>query len=996
VAEIEWEDAPKQKIEWEDDAVEWESEETTLVNDVMDAFVYAGKSMKHGFDVSASHMFDLAANIPMMLNEAGDYLDKQMGIKDQKTVLKTVEQWLRNQAEYGMPSEEQAPKDIIGKVYSGIGAAPATLATYLPAVKGLGAVKGMAATEALAAAEEGPGAALEAGAKGALIGGTLKAVEPLARTARVPAMAAVGATQAAAEGGDVTDIVSGGIVMGGLGALGAKEGLRFKDLKKINTPDLPAKALIEPTKAESIVENAVKAEVKAREFAGNINLDKITTTESVKQSLKDVSKQYDQFNKARRGVVSHEETKRLADDLGLTVDKLLERRRGQAFNAHEALAARELLVTSGDKLTKLAERAQGGSDADLMAVQAQLTRHVAIQEQVAGMTAEAGRALNQFKIQAKSSKAKLQVIQDIVESHGGRKQIEKIAEALADPANVKNINKLSRKLQRPKPSDMALELWINSLLSGPQTHAVNMTSNAAIAIWSLPENLIAAGLGKLHKGDKVLFGDVAARGYGFIEGAKEGLKRAGETIRTGEPVDPMSKLEMARNKAIPGKVGEAVRLPGRFLMAEDELFKSIGYRMELNSQAYRTAAKEGLKGRDFAKRIEELKVSPTEAMHLKATETARYQTFTKPLGPIGRGVQSVASAHPSIKLIMPFIRTPVNIVKYAGERTPFSVFSKEVRDTLKKGGAERDQQLAKIAMGTMVSSTAAALVAENMLTGGGPSDPRQKAALYATGWQPYSVKIGDKYHSYARIEPLGMLLGISADAAEIAGKMETKEADKVGAMVFGSVSKNLTSKTFLKGISEVLKAIDDPDRYGERWVQNYAGTVIPSAVSQTARVVDPVLRESRSVIDKIKSRIPYISKSLLPRRNLWGEPITLEGGLGPDIVSPIYQGTAKHDKVANEIVDLGLAPAMPLRKISGIELTPDQYDDYVIAAGKPAKKVLDTLVNDSGWDNYMDHQKAEIISTVIDEYKNQGRNEILVKYPELIQEIIKARIEKQQ
>jgi hypothetical protein len=583
-----------------------------------------------------------------------------------------------------------------------------------------------------------------------------------------------------------------------------------------------------------------------------------------------------------------------------------------------------------------------------------------------------------------------------VESHGGRKQIEKIAEALADPANVKNINKLSRKLQRPKPSDMALELWINSLLSGPQTHAVNMTSNAAIAIWSLPENLIAAGLGKLHKGDKVLFGDVAARGYGFIEGAKEGLKRAGETIRTGEPVDPMSKLEMARNKAIPGKVGEAVRLPGRFLMAEDELFKSIGYRMELNSQAYRTAAKEGLKGRDFAKRIEELKVSPTEAMHLKATETARYQTFTKPLGPIGRGVQSVASAHPSIKLIMPFIRTPVNIVKYAGERTPFSVFSKEVRDTLKKGGAERDQQLAKIAMGTMVSSTAAALVAENMLTGGGPSDPRQKAALYATGWQPYSVKIGDKYHSYARIEPLGMLLGISADAAEIAGKMETKEADKVGAMVFGSVSKNLTSKTFLKGISEVLKAIDDPDRYGERWVQNYAGTVIPSAVSQTARVVDPVLRESRSVIDKIKSRIPYISKSLLPRRNLWGEPITLEGGLGPDIVSPIYQGTAKHDKVANEIVDLGLAPAMPLRKISGIELTPDQYDDYVIAAGKPAKKVLDTLVNDSGWDNYMDHQKAEIISTVIDEYKNQGRNEILVKYPELIQEIIKARIEKQQ
>jgi len=968
--------------------------EKTVTDNILDSFVYAGKNLKHGYQSGAEYMYNVAANIPMMIHDTSNYLaEKTGGIPSDETVAKTIETWIRNEAKGISPPEDQAPESIIGKIYAGIGAAPATIATFLPAVKGAGAVAGMAATEAVAAADQGPSAALEAGAKGALMGGTLKAGEPLTRAARMPLMGAVGATQAAAEGGDVADVVSGGIVMGGLGAMGQKGGTKLKEL----LPEKPAVAPVTEkpisSKTEPTVNDYATAEAKAKEFAGNINLSKITAPDTVKQLLKDTAKEHDNFMGARRGVVSHEATMKAARDHGLTVDEFIARK-GRGVTESEALAGRLLMVKSADTVVALREKAVSGSDVDMLAFQEALTRHVAIQEAAAGETATAGRVLNQYKIQAATEKAQLDAIKNLIDANGGREQIEAVAKALTDPKNLGDFNQLAAKLVRPKPIDMVIEAWINGLLSGPQTHAVNMTSNAVVALLDIPQTAIAATLGTFRKGpDKVRYGEVLAKTYGFVEGSKVGAIRMVDTLRTGEPTDPLSKLESAKYKSIPGKLGEVVRTPGRFLMAEDEFFKAIGYRMDLNAQAFRVATNEGLKGRDLAKRIEELKISPTEKMHDQATEKARYQTFTKELGPTGKNVQKLAAENVYIKFLAPFIRTPTNIVKYAGERTAFSLVSKAVRTEMAKGGAARDEQIAKIAMGSMISTATAALVQQGLVTGGGSSDPRQRAAEYAAGRPPYSVLIGDQYHSYSRIEPFGMLMGITADMAEIMGQAKGDDVEKMPAMLAASIAKNITSKTYLKGLSETFKMFDNPERYGERWIQGYAGTLVPSIVSQTAKVIDPVLRETTTNLEKIKSRIPIISRSLTPRHTLWGEEIVLEGGFGPDIISPIYQSTKSNDKLLNEVADLKIAPSMPKKKLFGIELTTEQYAEYVVEAGKSAKRVLDTLVNKVSWDYRPDHQKIEIIEGVIRKQRQAARSKILAKYPDLIEEHIDKSLE---
>ena len=140
------------------------------------------------------------------------------------------------------------------------------------------------------------------------------------------------------------------------------------------------------------------------DFAGNINLGKLETPQDIARAL-DFTNRRVGFDAATRGRVSQAETERLAGELGMTPEALLSRRKGQALNAEEALAARQILAKSGNELVNMAKRVRAidepGDDVLADFRQAWM-RHAAIQEQVSGATAEAGRALAQFRMLANS------------------------------------------------------------------------------------------------------------------------------------------------------------------------------------------------------------------------------------------------------------------------------------------------------------------------------------------------------------------------------------------------------------------------------------------------------------------------------------------------------------------------------------------------------------------------------------------------------------------
>ncbi|KKL12179.1 hypothetical protein LCGC14_2538370, partial [marine sediment metagenome] len=391
------------------------------------------------------------------------------------------------------------------------------------------------------------------------------------------------------------------------------------------------------------------------------------------------------------------------------------------------------------------------------------------------------------------------------------------------------------------------------------------------------------------------------------------------------------------------------------------------------------AASEGLDGDAMASRMDEILRNPPEDIRLAAIDAGRYQTFTKPLGEGGQAYQSVVNAVPILRLITPFIRTPVNIMKFVGEGTVLAPLSKNVRAEFAAGGARRQMMMAKIAMGSMASAFAADLAARGLATGNGPSNPDTRK-IWLTTHQPNSIKVGDEWVAYGRLEPLGAFMGIAADIQMIMGDLDEPDRQNLATALVVAISKNVTSKTFLRGLSEAAQVMGDPDRRGERFIQQFAGTAVPSIVAQIARVQDPVLRDVRDIYDKWCSRVPGCSETLPPRRNIWGEIIVLGGGIGPDIMSPIYTKKVKVDPVSDEILRLGVRQQMPSRQIGGVELTPQEYEEYSRLAGQSALKELTKLMKRSDYKTASDGPdglKALAIKKVFAATRAEARGKIL-------------------
>jgi len=747
------------------------------------------------------------------------------------------------------------------------------------------------------------------------------------------------------------------------------------------------------------------------EFAGNINLNKIDSPDQVKNVIDEIAVTNDGFMEARRGVVKFgsdgEELAALAKETGLTENDLINRKSGSAFNAETAYAARVLNIESATNLTKLAKKAQG-TDAtaeDMFAFEEALNRHVAIQEQIAGITAEAGRTLRSFRETVASADVlRSKAIKDYIQAKGGGDRIEEMATFISNLDTPEQIAKFTKDAVKPKFKDKLQELWINSLLSSPSTHIVNVVSNGIVAATRMPEYAVASLLGAGRKGsDKVSFTETGGRIYGSMYGFLDGMRAFKNALIDPSSVDdPLTKLELQRQNSISGIKGEVIRLPGRFLTAEDQLFKSVGYRQELWGQAIRKAKSEG-KG---IKRAYEIMDDPAKNfpdIELKARDTARYQTFTNPLGPTGQSVQKIIQNHPWTRYIAPFVRTPVNIVKYAGQRTPLGVFAKSYKEAIKKGGAEADLARARVIVGSTAMASIAMLANDGLVTGRGPADYREKSILRETGWQPYSIRVGDSYYAYNRFEPVGILFGLAADWTDIYKYTDKKFADgnkpeleELATMLAASFTENITNKTFLTGISDFINVMFNPDRYGEASIQRFLASFVPTASYYVRKNSDPLIRDSQSVMDAFYNRIPGLSTELPARRNVFGEERRFQEGAAPEFLgtvgktfSPVAKSTITNDVVFNELVNLKITPSTPKRTIGGVDLTPKQYESLLMEMiPLQTKAKLEFLIKSPDYQALLPLQKTDAIKTIIQNDQKAARDLTAATYPNIIDDQI--------
>jgi len=692
----------------------------------------------------------------------------------------------------------------------------------------------------------------------------------------------------------------------------------------------------------------------ARTPQRNISLKYIDNFDDIGNLIDDVANVKGVMDEPNMQVETWAQTGKKAQSVELDLKDIFDNSRSLQLpkNASEQVALKQVMLQSAAELKSMGDdlllidpntgtmdfRADATPE-KLFEYRKAVNAYTAIYHKYTGQAREAARLLNAQKMPAGAAQIPMKDLMTSTQPEN-LLTIAKLIHEANDPAAI---TAAARESWSRRAGGMLYEYWINNLLGSIGTHTKNFVGNGITMSMAIPEHYLASGIGTLRKGiggtaDSIQANEVNAMSYGLIQGVNDGISAFFDTLKKdmGEVnlIDPThSKLEYYRKPEFTsgnmglnqnnmlGKTVDFigkwyVRLPGRFLQAEDELFKAVGYRMKLNEVAYRTANAEGLSPSSpaFYARVSEVIKEPPLDVHAEAINFARYQTFTNDMtGNMAAGAKKFQET-PIGKYFIPFLRTPVNILKYGMSRTPVGFMMPSVLRDLKAGGKAADLAMSRMTMGSTIAGSVA-LSLNNYddqgtyrprITGAGPMNPGVAAQWRQYGIEPYSIFVDGKYYPYDVVEPFGTVLAVIANGMEVLTNTDdpNDRAELIETMSL-TVAEYTTDKSYMQGFSNLLDLIQGRSQGNIKSILATFSPTSTTAMSKVAKDVDPIMRETKDVpsnhfgqyaaqiVAQIKSRTPGMSDGLMPKTDVfgqdiyWGEPLFAMHSISPAMARPM-------------------------------------------------------------------------------------------------------------
>lgn len=422
---------------------------------------------------------------------------------------------------------------------------------------------------------------------------------------------------------------------------------------------------------------------------------------------------------------------------------------------------------------ELAEVASLGGAEDLLRFKERASFLADMMAGTKGLLSEQGRGLGANRINTEALMGNAEAIARAAEEAGGEGALRRLAEqfktAYGDggPQGIAAVTRLAENQRGNRFLRVINEYYINSILSGGTTFAVNAGSGVVASLYRPLEDLIGgAAMGRAD-----LVQDSVQEIVGMLKAIPESFLWGKKVLKADEArLDPRAQMfEGDRMQAITSKnlgteadslmgqginfIGSTIRMPGRLLMATDEVVKQMNYRGVAYSRLMREGKKAGLSGEALAKHVQDrmdilidqgqrlsterayregLEAAAARQKELSETWTreevhqfarqkgeaffqqegmdslstianealtrAREVTFTTPLRPgsVSAFVSNLTNQHPIFKLIAPFIRTPVNLAGFAFRRSGVPDATNVITTQLRTMYAQRSFKLAKL------------------------------------------------------------------------------------------------------------------------------------------------------------------------------------------------------------------------------------------------------------------------------------------------------------
>lgn len=513
------------------------------------------------------------------------------------------------------------------------------------------------------------------------------------------------------------------------------------------------------------------------------------------------------------------------------------------------------------------------------------------------------------------------------------------------------------RIEGVKPLQLMTAYWYANLLSGPNTHAINLFGN---------------GMHLLLRG--ISMGIVDPQGFThFLKGIKEGAQRGAlegkavllngeQTVKEDNKYATPAVLELLytenpqtfRQKV--GNVASLLKYVFRALGAEDAFFYHSSRSARVHAAAARVARNRAkVEVRDFAELLAEelgsdkqlwldameqaaqeiravkggsVKVSDQkrrafEIVDLKRRKEVREEaerfaelaTFTNvPQGAMGifaqamnhlvRGVSRETrwGRFEPLRPVIPFVNIVGNVANATLDFTPWGFVRGAVGGHVFGGEKgkfteiESRERMGSAIVGMLVTGVAASLASAFaddedppfMIYGLGPSSKEQRQQLMATGWQPYTIKIGDQYIRYNETS-LGVMLGVVGsvmdqyrynrekwDQATMANR--AAYTMMLGARGFLQSGFLTSAGDFMDMLSGDGSGIDKISKSARNFVIRSGTGFIPAQglLRDIARVTDPGQIEDNTIQAAFLKDVPFLKKlGTRPALNVFGEPILL-------------------------------------------------------------------------------------------------------------------------
>lgn len=566
------------------------------------------------------------------------------------------------------------------------------------------------------------------------------------------------------------------------------------------------------------------------------------------------------------------------------------------------------------------------------------------------------------------------------------------------------LDAIKAELGQQMPSNF-LDKWnawrYMSMLVNPTTHIRNFTGNLlfkpAIAMSEALSATIQSGVSAVQRArgkefEKTTTFKANKRDKDFA--AKDWTKNRKKVMSSGKYED-VSEIE--DNRIIyKNRVLEGVRKGNSNLLEwEDGIF--------LKNHYIRTLARYLTANKINPETASEAQLDRARKYAIKKAQEYTYRDASKVANWLSKTAKDFKGADFLINGIIPFKKTPINVLKRGIEYSPLG-FIKSLVDygtKVRKGDmtvGEFIDGLASATTGTGLFIIGALLSNLGVLKG--DFDDEDKWFEKLRGHQEYSIELFGVSYTINWAAPSSVPMFMGAAFSSFQSDEDGNWFDNLLSMGISGLEPVL-ELTMLQGVNDALDAVSYAEDNEKLWtlggniLTSYATQGIPTIGGKIANVIDDKRRTKyidpskgsvtlQTMWDTFSKKVPFLSMTRAEYIDAWGREEhtgNVVERFFSQFVSPGYASTIDPDPIYDELKaikestgEAGVYPEAPRKYITvggdRRDLTKEEYYNVATMSGQTKMNLVNEAMDHKFYDKLTDEQKADVIMNIY-KYSNK-------------------------